>query len=394
MLNVLELLCESKVDFVKKRYAAKIVAAYKKTQMGISFNDEEDIADNVINGIVHYIDPSMKYLEWIVKQYIAGLFNEGEDDDQVKEDLEGFEKHKRKMQHQDINRYNLNSLRQELVKIAEHGDGGDFHQQIQDAIKKGDVDYIGKQNNIDIYHVLTKEGAILLGRGGGHDNLNKWCTSRPDDKNRFNYYNENNDIYVWIFGDGQRFQCDVDRTTLNVNNWMNERDIDIVLQNIDQDYWEQMRTVQFMIDIRDKALNHEFKRDEYNTNIIEFAKLCNIHNKRFVNLTGSVVGKLSLKTFKMMLPDILTNLLNTTHNIHFLYDLEKFLSKVDYNSNLTAYHYGNNNLLDNRFSERVYDIVEVTKGTSFESLVQLIIKDNATIGNLLDRANRHRRHSK
>ena len=391
MLNVLELLCESKVDFVKKRYAAKIVAAYKKTQMGMSFFDDDDeIPEKVINGIVRFVDPSMKYLEWIVKQYIAGLYREEEDDEQVKEDLEEFEKHKRKMQHQDINRYNLNTLREELAKFAEHEDGGDFHQQIQDAIKKGDVDYIGKQNGIDIYHTLTKEGNILLGRGGGHDNLNKWCTSRPDDKNRFDYYNKDNNIYVWIFEDGRRFQCDVERTSSTVQNWMNERDIDIVLEKIDSSYWEKMRTTQFMIDIRDKALNIEFKLDEYNTTIKDFTKLCNIYDKRFMNLAGSVIHRLPLDDFEIMLPEILTNMLSTSHIIHFLYDLDKFTLAVDKNSNLIKYHYGNNHLLDNRFSDRVHDIVNDSKGTKFENLVQLIINDNATIGNLSDRANRQK----
>ena len=73
MLNVLELLCENKVDFVKKRYAAKIIASYRNRHMGISYSEDEEIPEKVINGIVIFVDPSMKYLEWVVKQYIAGL---------------------------------------------------------------------------------------------------------------------------------------------------------------------------------------------------------------------------------------------------------------------------------------------------------------------------------
>lgn len=329
MLNVLELLCESKVDFVKKRYAAKIIASYRNRHMGISYSEDEEIPEKVINGIVIFVDPSMKYLEWVVKQYIAGLYNEEEDDEQVKEDLEEFEKHKRKMQHQDINRYNLNTLRLELAKFAEYEDGGDFHQQIQDAIEKGIIDYIGNQNGIDIYHTLTKEGNILLGRGGGHDNLNKWCTSRPDDKNMFEFYNtrKNCDIYVWIFKDGKRFQCDVSRTTSKVQNWMDESDNDIVKHNSNIAYWEQMRTTPFMIGIRNKALQKNWDIDSYNTTFGEFVTLSMEHEESFTECIQQVVRNNRL--FRTDFPAIIKGLQQ--------YDGNRLISELEIVGNLQGH---------------------------------------------------------
>lgn len=126
MLNLLELLCENKIDFVLKRYGQKILDTYKKTQSGNDGFTDEQIPIVVLKGIKRYVDPSEKYLEWIAKQYVAGLYIESEDDVQVKEDLEEFEKHKRKMQYQDINRYNLRTLRQELKRFDTSGNEGGF----------------------------------------------------------------------------------------------------------------------------------------------------------------------------------------------------------------------------------------------------------------------------
>lgn len=377
MLNVLELLCESKVDFVKKRYAAKIIASYLNRQMGISYLEDEEIPEKVINGIVRFVDPSMKYLEWVVKQYIAGLYNEEEDDEQVKEDLEEFEKHKRKMQHQDINRYNLNTLRQELTKFTEHVDGGVFHQQIQDAIKKGDVKYIGKQNGIDIYHTLTKEGNILLGRGGGHDNLNKWCTSRPDDKNMFEFYNtrKNSDIYVWFFEDGKRFQCDVSRTSKFVNNWMNELDIDIVKEKVDQDYWEKMRTTKFIRDITEQSMRIEWNYDKYTTTIPEFIKLCAQENRSFFHSIN--YSNLSFELFKQSFNDILSCITNIKDNIMFLLGVVSFYGI--HNAMCRTYIANNTKIIEDAFAKRVYDVVNTDDD---KEAVNELIKNNIRLDKL------------
>lgn len=393
LFKVLNLLCESKVNAMIKRYGQKIIHHYKENLMGVSFFEDHEIPSMVIERIIDRIDSSERYLEWIIKQYLNKMFVLVEDEYQVKEDIEAFDKHKRKMQYQDINRYSLASLRQELVKFAEHGDDGSFAEQIKTAIQNKDIVHIGEQNGINIFHTLTKEGNILLGRGGGHSQINKWCTSRPDDKNRFEQYNSTSDIYVWIFKDGRRFQCDVNRESQRVENWMNERDIDIVREKVDLNYWEQMRTTPFMVGIRDKALSIEFKVDEYNTSVYDVVKLCNIHDKRFMRFMGNIITTISLKQFNELLPELLNNLLKNPHPIFFLYDLEQFINYVHRNPELRDYNYSNDVSLDNRFSNRVYEIVQATKTSinQYEKLVQQIMNDNAIIGNLFDNAVRQRK---
>lgn len=384
VINVLELLCENKEEFIIKRYSSKLIDACKKDPSYIVLqNPRYPVNDHqLIKRLFVYlinIDPSKKYLEWIANQYSKQLFML-EDIDTVREDLNDFNKHKNKMEHNDISRYTLSSLRQELSKFAEHKDSGDFHAQIQQAIENNDVIYIGKQNGIDIYHTLTKEGNILLGRGGGHDKINKWCTSRPDHANRFNDYNEKNDIYVFIFDDDNRFQCDVDRSLFRLNNWMNDKDVDIVKTNSDPQYWEQMRHTPFMISIRDKALEQFFSRDEYLTTLPEFVKLC-------IEYDQNVITHLDLRftpvsEFEKILPDVLTCLLNIKKDPFFLYGVRDLMEKIDKNYQLNKHYLNRASILDKRFSDRVYNIVENPSISHLESFCKSIVEDSPVLSRL------------
>lgn len=261
LLEVLQLLCENKIDFVMKRYGQKILDTYKKTRSGNDGFTDEQIPIVVLKGIKRYVDPSEKYLEWIAKQYVAGLYIESEDDVQVKEDLELFEKYKRKMQYQDINRYNLRTLRQELKRFDASGNEGDFGAEIQKAIENKDIRLVERCEGFVIYHALTKEGAILLGKGGDHK-FNKWCTARTDDENKFDFYNtqKNCDIYVAIFDNGKRFQFDIDRFEHLVQNCMDELDSDMLggEESPDSDYWPIIRKSDLIQSEYRKSMEHHW----------------------------------------------------------------------------------------------------------------------------------------
>ena len=113
VINVLELLCENKENFVRKR--DKILQKYKNNN-----REETNLPDDtIINGIINNlssIDPSQKYMEWLTKQYLNDEYILGEDDEQVKQDLKLFTELKNKVEHKDINKYSLSSLRNELNK--------------------------------------------------------------------------------------------------------------------------------------------------------------------------------------------------------------------------------------------------------------------------------------
>ena len=275
LLEVLQLLCENNIDFVMKRYGEKLLDVLQNDP-GV------DIENNSIREIMEeFASISEKYLEWIIKQYISHSFLM-EDASQVKEDLESFEKNKRKMQYQDINRYNLRALRQELRRFDTSGNEGDFGQEIQKAIENKDLRLVEKCNGFVIYHTLTKEGNILLGKGGGHK-FNRWCTARTDDKNRFDYYNKTSDIYVAIFENGKRFQFDIDRVEHLVQNCMNELDLDILSDEpTDYGYWLKIRESNLAQSEYQKSMARHWTFNSTMTTWEEFVQECVKRNKRIM----------------------------------------------------------------------------------------------------------------
>ena len=298
LFEVLQLLCENKIDFVLKRYADKLATAYKKKhpQPDIDFfNDNSKIALAVLQEIVEEIDSSEMYLEWIAKQFILGLFDLYEDASQIKEDLEEFEKYKRKMQYQDINRYNLRTLRQELKKFDTSGNEGDFGAELQKAIENNDIKLVERCNGFVIYHALTKEGNILLGKGGGHK-FNKWCTARTDDKNKFEYYNTelNSNIYVAIFENGKRFQFDIDRVEHLVQNCMDELDDDMLGgESSDSEYWLIIRKSDLVQSEYRKSMERHWAFNSTMTTWEQFVKDSIKHNKRIMPSLSIILQSIS-----------------------------------------------------------------------------------------------------
>lgn len=285
ILNILELLCESKVNFILKRYFTKLQKAYAEDRLfELDRIDQDDIKD-LLDLFISHIDPSEKYLEWIVKQYCAQMFRL-EDLYQIQEDMDHFETNKRNMQYQDINKYNLRTMREELIKFDVSGHAGDFGEVIQNAILSKDIKVIEKGTTFTIYHTLTKEGNILLGKGGGHK-FNRWCTARTDDKNMFEYYNIelNSDIYVAIFENGKRFQFDIDRATHLIMNVMNELDADIVKHDITEDlkYWNRLKQTKLVQSEYKKALDQHWSYSPYMNNWGEFVQISAQHDKFFMD---------------------------------------------------------------------------------------------------------------
>lgn len=283
ILNILDLLCESKVNFILKRYFTKLQRAYADDKLfDVEQIDQEDISA-LLDLFTSHIDPSEKYLEWIVKQYCAQMFRL-EDLYQMREDIADFEKNKNKMEFKDINRYNLRTLREEIIKFDVSGNAGDFGEAIQKALQSKDIKLIEKGSAFTIYHTLTKEGNILLGKGGGHK-FNRWCTARTDDQNRFEQYNRDSNIYVAIFEDGKRFQFDINRSTHLIMNAMNELDADIVIFKITDDlpYWDQIKQTQLIQTEYKKASHDRCVFNPYINDWSEFVHICAKKDEFFID---------------------------------------------------------------------------------------------------------------
>lgn len=298
LLEVLCLLCENKIDFVLKRYGSKIIAQFNKEwniteDNPVNFSDNDKLQDT-IDGCKK-IDSSERYMEWIVKQYISGLFRFDEDGSQVKEDLESFDKNKRKMQHQDINRYNLRTLRQELKRFDVSGNEGDFGAEIQKAIENKDIQLTERCEGFVIYRALTKDGAILLGKGGGHKS-NKWCTARTDASNMFNHYNKTSDVYVAIFDNGKRFQFDIDRVEHLVQNCMDEMDSDVLSdESSDYGYWLKVRESNLAQSEYQKSMERHWTFNSTMTTWEEFVQECIKHNKQIMPHLSIILQSVGFK---------------------------------------------------------------------------------------------------
>lgn len=242
--NILLLLeSEKRKDYLAKTYGQKLINAFK-TDSGIDNMNFDDIPDHfiinrVLTTLTEHINP--KYAEWVVKQYCNKLFMM-EDMQSVREDTRSFEENIKKLEFTDINRYNLKTLREALKKTIEIVGSGDFDKELQEAATKEDIEKVYSDGKVNCYRALTKEGNVLLGRGGGHRQINKWCTARDDEHNMFDKYRDSI-IYVAIFNDDTRIQFNITRRMKRLDEVKDEANQDVPSNN---PYWLVIRALPFV----------------------------------------------------------------------------------------------------------------------------------------------------
>jgi len=274
ILETLQLLCENKTNAVFKKYRQKILDRMKEEYGDDSEDDIETTPEEHLQYVwLQLVGVNEKYLEWIIKQWVNGLMLLSEDIQQVKDDLVIFDEYKNKMQYKDINRYTLSTLRQELARFDQSGEDGEFAEELKQAVASNNIKFIEKNDRFVIYQALTKQGNIVLGKGGGHKR-NRWCTARTDEKNAFDSYNEYTDIYVAIFNDGKRFQFDVLRDDKTVQNCMDELDLSL-LKNESEfcDYWLEIRKSNILQNNYHNNLKQKWEYDRTMSTFEDFVEL-------------------------------------------------------------------------------------------------------------------------
>lgn len=287
ILETLQLLCENKTNAVFKRYRQKILDRMQEEYGEDSEDDIEITPEEKLQYVrLQLVGVNEKYLEWIIKQWVNGLMLLSEDIQQVKDDLVIFDEYKNKMQYKDINRYTLSTLRQELARFDQSGEDGEFAEELKQAVASNDIKFIEKNDRFVIYQALTKQGNIVLGKGGGHKR-NRWCTARTDEKNAFDSYNEYTDIYVAIFDDGKRFQFDVLRDDKTVQNCMDELDLSLFDEESEFcDYWLEIRKSDLLQKNYHDRLEQSWEYDELMLTFEEFAKLTIKTNNNIIPSTN------------------------------------------------------------------------------------------------------------
>lgn len=132
-----------------------------------------------------------KHTEWIVNQWKRGHVQMEDFHGRVRDTLNNFVEHGRKLQNKDINSYkNINDLDSALkphIAQAEHGDMAAMLDKHPGAT------LIHKEPGLSVHRLDTKHASTSI-RGCSPDN--KWCTARDDYQNMFNNYHRDGPLYV------------------------------------------------------------------------------------------------------------------------------------------------------------------------------------------------------
>lgn len=144
------------------------------------------------------VDPTPNgiYMPWIARLVLTKPNeNRAEDLDRVRQDLQAFEKFKRKIERKDINQYkSFADLYDAIAPFLEP------REPTEDEKAKADAAAELEKTRSDIIHVYegpegwiriptTQAAAMLLGKG------TRWCTAAHTN-NRFEYYNETDHLFV------------------------------------------------------------------------------------------------------------------------------------------------------------------------------------------------------
>lgn len=175
-------LLENRIDWMKKNLG-QIDSSHDTFAQHRNTND-------IIDHFATHADPSKKkiYTQWILKQYQNKDIRQ-EDAERVRGALEGFERHKTQLPHQDINRYNISSLEDHVESLKDAAPVLSKNAQ-ERQIKNDGAELIHKGPGITVHKIKTHEAARLYGAG------TKWCTASTN-PNQFNNYSKSGPLYVF-----------------------------------------------------------------------------------------------------------------------------------------------------------------------------------------------------
>lgn len=153
----------------------------------------------LIDMLVH-ADPTKNsiYVDWLLKQWLAGAFRYYEDVSKAYEPLEMFEKLKPKLpvDQRDINRFKtfaeLETFLDSHKDTDTRSENEKERQYEANLIKSGQAKIFLDSADIKIVIPKSQEAAMYFGRN------TKWCTAAKND-NAFAYYNIQGPLYIILF---------------------------------------------------------------------------------------------------------------------------------------------------------------------------------------------------
>eukprot|EP00697_Spironema_sp_BW2_P013617 gnl/Spiro4/3789_TR1867_c0_g1_i1.p1 gnl/Spiro4/3789_TR1867_c0_g1~~gnl/Spiro4/3789_TR1867_c0_g1_i1.p1 ORF type:complete len:373 (-),score=56.50 gnl/Spiro4/3789_TR1867_c0_g1_i1:334-1452(-) len=210
-------LVENRVDFVKKQHGEKgfdyshdnghleeLQAAHPQAfshtgEMSDKPEHKTALAHATVDKLSNEGDPSRKK---IYTQYLAGQYKKGnfrmEDLPRVKEDLEGFERYKPRLEKKDINQYE--HIGDISTAVAPHlGSAASKGEEEREVKLEGADKIYDDKKGLSVLKLKTREAACFYGKG------TRWCTA-ADNHNYFDHYNKQGPLYIVNTPDKQKYQ--------------------------------------------------------------------------------------------------------------------------------------------------------------------------------------------
>lgn len=132
----------------------------------------------------------LNHTKWVVGQYKKGLIKQ-EDAPAMGDLLKKFNANKEKLQKKKIEQYKTHADLNTALQNVEPSKGELRSKKEQETVNSGST-LVHSSPNLNVYHVHNTEASRVLGKGM------PWCTSRMDEQNMFNHYNNmsNNRFFI------------------------------------------------------------------------------------------------------------------------------------------------------------------------------------------------------
>lgn len=197
---LLELLTESKIDYISDRQGDKVFDQFQDDQSAQKPDDIKNGKD-IVSHIAKTDKVANKFLQWIVNQYIAEKFMI-EDLPSLVNTMKEFLRVKAKLDKRDLNQYD--DIIEVEKAVEPHADieivsgKQESKNEKEQLFKDGDAVEVYRDDKLLIQIPKTKNAACILGKG------TRWCTSATE-HNMFDYYSKNGPLYI-VHIDKKKFQ--------------------------------------------------------------------------------------------------------------------------------------------------------------------------------------------
>lgn len=196
-MNILQLLIESKLEYLLKAQGAKLEARAKA-------DTHRDVAALDVIEQLAKADPTgnnHKYLQWIVNMYVKGQFKL-EDVKRLQADVREFERVRSHLELKDINQY---KTLKDLYAVLDPLEGKEVisnkeadRQAEAKFYESGQAKLLHRSEGLKLIELHSTEASTFFGRG------TKWCTA-GNENNMFDTYYAKGPLYV-IIKNGEKFQ--------------------------------------------------------------------------------------------------------------------------------------------------------------------------------------------